>query len=148
MIELSELKMLLEYNPLIGKFTNKKKPHKTVGSYDRDGYLTIYLKGKDYRAARLAWFYMTGDWPTGQIDHINRIPSDDRWENLRDVTPSENLLNRNRWSKFPKGVTLLANGKFQAQWYDINKRKTTYLGLHNNLEEALGACKKFNEVRV
>ena len=47
-----------------------------------------------FRAARLAWFYTHGAWPIGEVDHINRNRSDDRLENLRDVSKIENLMHR------------------------------------------------------
>ena len=43
---------------------------------------------------RIVWFMAYGAWPEDQIDHINRVKDDNRLENLRDVTCSENLFNR------------------------------------------------------
>ena len=36
----------------------------------------------------------TGEWPLYEIDHINRIKTDNRWCNLRDVTCTVNLQNK------------------------------------------------------
>jgi HNH endonuclease len=56
-----------------------------------------------YRAGRLAWLYMTGEWPKNQIDHINRDKADNRFCNLRDVTQTENMRNKApRPAKTPK----------------------------------------------
>lgn len=43
-----------------------------------------------YLLHRLAYLYMTGNWPLGEIHHVNHNPSDNRWANLADVTPLEN----------------------------------------------------------
>jgi hypothetical protein len=62
------------------------------------GYISIGVDGTHYLAHRLAWLYVYGEWPTawpaGQVDHINRIKTDNRIANLRIVTSSENKQNR------------------------------------------------------
>lgn len=78
----------------------------------RGGYVDIRLQnGRDGCSAHmprshLVWWKATGKWPTGVIDHINGVKDDDRLENLRDVTFSENNLNRSRpQRKHPPFVT-------------------------------------------
>jgi hypothetical protein len=58
-----------------------------------DGYKKIKLDKVFYSAHRLAWFYVFGVWPTGQIDHINGNRLDNRIENLRDVPKQINSEN-------------------------------------------------------
>lgn len=83
-----ELADKLDYNPETGVFTYKSSGR--VAGYDKDGYRRLGLL-KIY-AHRMAFYKMTGEWPN-EIDHINRIKSDNRWENLRDVTHTENVRN-------------------------------------------------------
>jgi hypothetical protein len=64
-----------------------------LGTSNGFGYLRITVLGKSYYAHRLAWFYMNGEWPD-QIDHINGIKSDNRIENLRNVTVQQNNQNK------------------------------------------------------
>jgi len=95
-----KIKDYLNYCPNTGNFTwlcdrgTNKVKNKIAGSIHSDGYLTIQINGKSYKAHRLAWHYHYNKWPSGQIDHINGIKNDNRIENLRDVTSSENSKNR------------------------------------------------------
>jgi len=47
-----------------------------------------------FSAHKLVWLYVTGEWPTADIDHINMNTSDNRMENLRLATKSQNAANR------------------------------------------------------
>lgn len=55
----------------------------SCGSYDKDGYVVVKIKGKQIKAHRLVWFLCNKSFPEGEIDHINRIRDDNRIENLR-----------------------------------------------------------------
>lgn len=60
-------------------------------------YIDVKILGTAYKAHRVIWKLMTGSDPNGEIDHINRDKIDNRWENLRDVTRSQNMLNKPRY---------------------------------------------------
>ena len=64
------------------------------GSFDKDGYLIIKVKTKQFKAHRIAWLLNYGDWPEGELDHINRIRTDNRIENLRVSNRTEQIKNR------------------------------------------------------
>jgi hypothetical protein len=115
-----------------------------------DGYLWIRVNGRRYVAHRLAWFYMTGEWPEEQIDHRDADGANNRWGNLRKSTPRQNCANRrkrsqNRFSS--KGVYYL-RGSFHARIYIDGKDR--YLGRYSSEAEAataylLAAKKNFGE---
>lgn len=96
---LAELHGALSYDPDTGLFTWKR----TVGrrakagaracSPRNEGYLGVHFQYKQYSAHRLAWLFVHGRWPEGQIDHINRVRDDNRIANLRVVTHQENAMN-------------------------------------------------------
>jgi hypothetical protein len=65
-----------------------------VGSIDGDGYRFIRFRGCQFAYHRLVWFWAHGEWPRGQIDHINGRRDDNRLENLRDVGCSVNTQNQ------------------------------------------------------
>ena len=102
MITHHRLKELLSYDPDTGLFkrsisTGRHGCHKKgafVGCHCKHhGYIFIRLDGVLYRAHRLVWLYVHGEFPIADIDHINGIRHDNRLCNLRDVTRSENLQN-------------------------------------------------------
>lgn len=63
-----------------------------VGSISH-GYRVILVDGKLYRENRLAFVFMTGDWPVGITDHADGDKQNNRWLNLRDATYSQNSAN-------------------------------------------------------
>lgn len=105
-----ELKRCLSYDPETGVFTwafrarNSIKIGDVAGSMSRSGYQYIGINGKRYLAHRLAWLYVQGVWPENDVDHINRIKTDNRIANLRDATKSQNLGNSKTSRKNTSGV--------------------------------------------
>jgi len=97
-----QLKELLSYDPATGVFVWKTRRNQLsdigqrAGTIHVRGYRVIRIDESGYQAGRLAWFYMTGQWPKSEIDHKNRIRDDDRFSNLREATSQQNALNRSR----------------------------------------------------
>lgn len=94
----ARLMELFDYDPETGIFVRKvavcnAKVGRETGSVNTGGHLGFRIDKKMYLAHRLAWLYVHGAWPTGQIDHINGIPTDNRIDNLRDVSRSINSQN-------------------------------------------------------
>ncbi|MDH0157327.1 HNH endonuclease [Stutzerimonas stutzeri] len=97
LISHEKLVEIMHYSPETGVFTRRKKVNQMpteAGSTDKQGYRRIHLLGKVYRAHRLAWFYLTGEWPSAEIDHINGDRSDNRISNLRQCTHQQNNHNQ------------------------------------------------------
>ena len=141
---LNELKRLYNYNPTDGLFTRKisNNTRYPVGQIagtknHHSGYVYIKINGKRYSAHRLAWLYVHGEFPNGEIDHKDRDKSNNRILNLRDFTRSENMLNTGLQSNNKtgiKGVSMRSNGKFVARVGLNNKR--IQLGTFATKEEA------------
>lgn len=100
MIELSAevVRDILSYEPETGIFKWRKKTGNVragyvAGTLGRCGYVIISIKRRTYKAHRLAWLHVTGSWPTDEIDHKNRIKTDNRFQNLRDCSGTENQHN-------------------------------------------------------
>lgn len=98
-IDSTRLRELVNYDPITGVFTWKAKrkrcsPDTRAGGQHPAGYVYIRLDDRAYAAHRLAWLYVYGTWPLLSIDHINRCKSDNRIENLREVTHTKNMQNK------------------------------------------------------
>ncbi|OJW82859.1 MAG: hypothetical protein BGO66_02960 [Alicycliphilus sp. 69-12] len=91
---------LLSYDPTTGNLTWKESPRYGIpagavaGSKNARGYLQVMVAGQKHYAHRLAWLLHYGAWPARVIDHINRDKTDNRIDNLRDVSQAVNLQNR------------------------------------------------------
>ena len=140
------LKSILDFDPSSGIFYWKvKRPNINIGdlanNIGKNGYVRISIKNKKYYAHRLAWLYVYGEFPTNQIDHINRIRTDNRIQNLRDVKQSENVQNasirKNKTVK-SRGVALCKKtNKYRAR-IRLNG-KEIYLGYFSTEEKAYAA---------
>lgn len=132
------LRHLLHYDPLSGGWTwinpiaRNVRRGDVAGTQRADGRRQICILGKCYLGSRLAWLYMIGEWPSFEIDHKNRIKSDDRWDNLREATHSENMYNRD-WCE--------RNGDLRGICKDGNQFRVIvgnkYLGYCKTLEDAI-----------
>jgi len=85
----------------------------TAGHVSRYGYLIVTINGECFKQHRLVWVYVTGKEPVEQIDHVNGNRADNRFENLRECTHQQNILNTPGWRKkcTPKGVRKEKNCK-------------------------------------
>lgn len=131
-----DLNRFLHYHPETGTFTWKTNGKRagTIGVY---GYCKITLNGKGYRRSRLVWFFETGEWPQGELDHKDRVRDNDRFENLRIVTRSQNIMNSKIRSDNKTGVRGVKldkkSGKFVACF------REEYLGIFDTIEAAKSA---------
>jgi len=144
MLTVDRLKELLTYDPETGRFTRVnstggRAAGSDAGATDAPGHRTITVDGRKYRAARLAFLYMTGEWPKGDADHINGIRDDDRWSNLRDATRTQNLANmRSKGASGIKGATWVTEkSKWKAQIRIDGKNK--HLGYFDAPQDASAA---------
>ncbi len=98
MVTLERLKEVLDYDPATGLFRWKVKrcnveAGQVAGHHKGPRYIRINIDLVSYRAHILAWLYMTGEWPPRFIDHRDTDKANNRWENLRLATKSQNMAN-------------------------------------------------------
>ncbi|MGH6836326.1 MAG: HNH endonuclease [Methylocella sp.] len=133
------LRTLVRYNSKTGIFTRNVRsstamPGNVAGSHCSNGYLEFRVDGRKYLAHRLAFLYTQGTWPIAEIDHVDNCPSNNRWNNLREATRSQNLANT-RARIGHKGVCWHKNRK---KWYALIKvsGKNHHLGCCDTPEAA------------
>jgi len=131
----------LEYSNgnLYWKDTDKVSPKvrgKHAGTRISTGYLSIQLSYQLLLVHRVVFFMHNHYWPD-QIDHINRIRDDNRIENLRGCTGSQNMYNSYRPdnSKYGKNVYYVADRNKYRVMIKVNKKDKT-IGYYDDLELA------------
>jgi hypothetical protein len=157
---------LLDYNPQTGVLTWKIRPlshfttpqrgvgwnnryaGKVTGCPDHAGYLRINIRGYPYLAHHLAWAIYYGEHPA-LIDHKNRDPADNRIDNLRAATRSNNQHNRTAMKTNTSGYKGVSfhkkTGKWRANVFFNSKQH--YLGLFADPQKAYAAyCKAAKEL--
>lgn len=99
-----QLRAIVGYDPDTGQFWWKqhRDPDK-VGidptNTDRKGYRRIYINGRSFGAHVLGFVIYYGLWPIDEIDHVDRVPGNNRIDNLRPATRQQQVANRGCWSK-------------------------------------------------
>lgn len=152
-ISQSRLKDLMHYNAETGMFVrvkkvnNRTKVGQIISKLNEDGYVVVIVDRVTCLAHRLAFLWMTGKYPDKkmQIDHINGIRNDNRWENLRQVSAQENQHNRHQADKFAGRTSTRLGVSFKKlglKRWEANIRvngKLIYLGRFATEDEAANA---------
>lgn len=111
---------------------------------DKDGYVQINVLRRLCKAHRLAWLFVTGDWPPKGfvIDHINRDRSDNRWANLRLADASQNGMNSTMRSDNTSGHTGVYRHGPDSKWWQAKisvRGRTVHVGTYPSRDEAIAA---------
>lgn len=105
------------------------------------GYSQVGIDGKLYCTHRLIWLLVHGEWPERDIDHIDRDRMNNRIENLRPATKSENCHNQglqsNNTSGYPGVYFDKRSGKYKS--HITVHGQTIYQGMYPTAEEAYRA---------
>tara|TARA_R110000772_G_scaffold57929_1_gene131065 strand:+ start:364 stop:942 length:579 start_codon:yes stop_codon:yes gene_type:complete len=120
-----------------GRYANKQ----AFASKNSAGYYTGTVLKIPLSAHRVAWAMTYGEWPSGEIDHINRVRHDNRIVNLKDGTRSDNNKNKSMQSNNTSECTGVhwhkPNGKWAARISVKSKR--VHLGYFTSKNEAVSA---------
>lgn len=157
MLTQKRLKELLHYDPYTGVFTwvakssiqSRIKIGDVAGGVDKsNGYVKVRVDGKKYKAHRLAFLYMTGNWPSDQVDHIDHVRSNNAWANLREATFEVNGRNASLRSNNSSGHNGIYYHKSRKRWVvqlwvgEGHERKQKTIGYFKDFESAVIVCRK------
>lgn len=149
MISVEFIKEILAYDSSTGILTwrvrrGPKAKGSLAGYKHHTGYVQIEINGKAYLAHRLAWAIHYGELPISDIDHINRVKDDNRIENLRLATHSENMNNKTVAKNNTSGYTGVTWYPSRNCWVAKHSRKT--IGYYHTIEEAAAARKHYMDL--
>lgn len=141
------LKDTFIYNPETGdifwKSKNKRLKNETgrlAGTLKNDGYRRVWVLKQFIFSHRIAWAIHFGEFPLEgmHIDHINGIKNDNRIQNLRVCTPSENRRN----AKLQVNSTTKFLGVYRANSRYRTVVNGKHIGMFDSAEDAYEAYKK------
>jgi hypothetical protein len=160
-ISVEKLKQYFIYDANTGLFTRIKKTNNKVklgeiaGKNTKQKYIEIKIEYIKFQAHRLAWLYMTGKMPNKFIDHIDGNKHNNRFNNLREVTASQNSQNKRTAKKTnstkflgvgfckknkinPYRASITVNGKYFALGYyaSASIAHNVYLNAKRKLHDA------------
>lgn len=147
----AELLQRLTYDPETGVFRHRKtvgkgKAGEVAGSISAHGYVSIRLFNRLQQAHRLAWLYMTGDWPPVDrtIDHRNGVRNDNRWANLRLADEFQQAWNTPAYQNSQSQLKGAWPCKTTGRWQSIItiKGKRMWLGRFDTAREAADAFER------
>jgi hypothetical protein len=132
---ITQLELKERYTYVDGSLINRKGV--VVGNPSDEGYLRLNILGRTYAVHRLVWLYMYGNFPDGEIDHINGNPLDNRIENLRACTRRQNEYNKGLRKDNTTGVKGVHKygRRYRARIRYIDGSKIS-LGVYDTLREA------------
>ena len=137
------LKEYFNYDPTTGALLYKHKvrfheANTKAGILTKQGYRMVKVGGRTMAASWVVWIYHTGKIPKNELDHANMVRSDDRFENLREATRSQNCMNRvKKVSKW--GYRGVKNNKKRFTASLTKDQKLYYFGTYDTREEAARA---------
>lgn len=144
-LTIERLREVLRYE--CGRFFWRISPSNRVaigdqaGSLRTNGYWYISIDGVSHLTHRLAWFWHHGTWPELDLDHINRNKWDNRIENLREATASQNIANSRLSSSNSSGFRGVSWNKRLERWhaYICVRGTRKHLGFFETAEDAAAA---------
>lgn len=115
-----------------------------AGSIMFDGYRRIGIDGKQYRAHELVWFLSRGEWPEFHIDHKDRDRDNNRPDNLRRATYSQNSANTALNARNTSGFKGVSRIRGTNRWLATIKvlGRSKCLGRYDSPEDAHTAYAK------
>lgn len=126
-------------NAHVAAIWNSKCAGKIRGVPEKEGYLIVNLDSQKYRVHRLIWMMVYGVDPGEDVDHENRVKSDNKLLNLRSCTHQQNCNNVGMRPNNTSGIKGV--GLFKGRWRARIKidGKSIHLGVFDDKQDAAAA---------
>jgi hypothetical protein len=150
MLTQERLKEILHYCPETGVFTWLKGQYRgsVAGCVIRNPktgktYRYLGIRYRIYATHRLAFLYVTGDFPKENVDHKDGNGINNAWDNLRETSHADNQKNQRKYASNTSGITGVSWSKSKNRWCSCIsvKGKNKNLGRFRSKEEAIAARK-------
>jgi hypothetical protein len=145
----------------VGSRNNFVKVGSKAGYVNKDGYTQIQINGNTFYAHRLVWFIVYGTFPDDMIDHVDGVKSNNKIDNLRNVSCKTNNQNTKKYRRaddnLPTGVVVGHRTKsgeprdYRAQWSDMEgKQQRVYFTIraYGSQEGAIAAATAKRELEI
>jgi len=119
---------------------SQAKIGEVAGTYKKNKYSQVMIDGKHYKTHRVIWLWHHGYMPECELDHINKVKSDNRIENLREVSKQCNARNCGNPDNNTSGVKgIHTHESWGDVWraYIVVNKKMCHLGSHKDFDEAV-----------
>ena len=147
------LRSILSYDPQTGELRWKERADRAqnwnsryagriAGTVCPDGYIIVMIgKGMNYRAHVVIWAMMTDEWRPNGIDHRHGVRGDNRWNELRAATQSDNSANKRMQSNNASGVPGVWFNNQRRRWEAVISKggRRVWRGFFKSIEEAANA---------
>ena len=140
---ISQLRELVHYDPLTGILT-RREDGAELGYQDKTGYRNVRLLGHTLGVHRVIWAVTHGYWPHIQIDHKDGDKINNRYHNLREATPSQQIQHQNLRSQNTSGVKGVSWHKDREKWRARVRHDGTehHFGYFDTIEEATNVVRE------
>ncbi|WP_298702471.1 HNH endonuclease [uncultured Brevundimonas sp.] len=138
------LREMLEYDPETGELFWRRRPAGTINS---EGYSQVSIDGKTILSHRVIFAMMTGAFPSEEIDHKDRDRANNKWDNLKPASRSQNMMNTGLLPSNTTGFRGVSWHKKTGAWHaKITVQGVKHhLGYFDTVEEAARA---YNDAKV
>lgn len=151
MLSQNTLKGLLRYDGYTGLFYWRNdagghgeiKAGSVAGWIKPNGYRYVFVAGKVRQTSHLAWLYVHGYLPPKgmEMDHMDRVRSNDRIANLRIATKAQNGRNKDRQKNNTSGYKGVSWDSSKRRWVAMitADRHQKMLGRFVDIKDAIAA---------
>lgn len=153
-LTIERVRELLDYSVVTGRFywrTGRRgvRAGSRVGTLKPVGYEQVCVDRVVIESHRLAWFWVTGEWPPADVDHQNGAKACNGFHNLRPATKSQNACNTGPRSTSQSGFKGVSyNQKDKAWWVRVQHEGKIHIKtcFSTALEAHQWACEKREEL--